>query len=154
MASSAKQRRKQLRKAQKRRRAGNAQRRPGQVPTTGFRMSDVIRHLAEPLVAEFGDSAADLERIITLTVAAWNLTLFAAEDQDRQFERLARSCFGRDREDIAHFRWICDIIAQRKMRFYPHLDVAIFDVRFTRESAHTIYFEVAYSIVPDTVQQQ
>ena len=103
MASSAKQRRKQLRKAQKRHGARNAQRQQGQLPTTGVRMSDVIRHLAEPIVAELGNSVDDLERIITLTVAAWNLTLFAPDARGRQFERLSERFFGPDREHIGAF---------------------------------------------------
>ena len=116
-------------------------------------MSDVIRHLAEPIVAEFGDSIDDLERIITLTVAAWNLTLFSSDVQSQQFERLSRRYFGQDRQSVATFRWICDVVAERKMRFYPHLNDAILDVHFTRESADTVYFEVAYSIAPNTVRQ-
>lgn len=151
MASSAKRRRKQLRKAQKRRTAGKTQRQHVQLPTTGVRMSDVIRHLAEPIVEELGDSVDDLERIITLTVAAWNLTLFAPDVQCRQFERLSERFFGSDREGIAMFRWICDVVAERRMQFYPHLNVTILDVHFTRESASSLYFEVAYSIAQPTV---
>ena len=145
MASSAKRNRKQLRTAQKRRAAGKTQRQHVQLPTTDVRMSDVIRHLAEPMVEEFGDSVDDLERIITLTVAAWNLTLFARDDQCRQFERLSERFFGSDREGIAMFRWICDVVAERRMQFYPHLYVTILDVHFSRESANSLYFEVAYS---------
>jgi hypothetical protein len=70
-----------------------------------------------------------------------------------QFERLSRKYFGQDRDSVATFRWICDVVAERKMRFYPHLNVAILDVYFTRESAKTIYFEVAYSIAPNTDRQ-
>ncbi len=49
------------------------------------------------------------------------------------------------------FRRICDVVAERKMRFYPHLNVTILDVHFTRESATSLYFEVAYSIAQPTV---
>jgi hypothetical protein len=114
-------------------------------------MSDVIRHLAEPFVAEFGDSVDDIERIIILSVAAWNLALFAPDAQCRQFERLSERYFDSDRECIAMFRRICDVVAERKLRFYPHLNVTIFDVHFTRESASSLYFEVAYSIAQPTV---
>ena len=146
MAPSAKQRGKQLRKAQKRRRARNAQRQNGPLPTTGVRMSDVIRHLAEPIVAELCNSVDDLERIITLTIAAWNLTLFSSDAQSQQFQKLSRRYFGHDCASVAKFRWICDVVAKRKMQFYPHLNIAILDVHFTRESANTVYFEVAYAI--------
>jgi hypothetical protein len=84
-------------------------------------------------------------------VAAWNLALFAPDARGRQFERVSERFFGLDREHMARFRWICDVVAERKMRFYPHLNVAILDVYFTRESADTIYFEVAYSIAQPTV---
>ena len=152
MASSAKQRRKQqLRQMQKRRGTRNTPRQNGQLPNTAVRMSDVVRHLAEPIVEELVDSVDDLERIITLTVAAWNLTLFAPDAQCRQFERLSKRFFGSDREGIAMFRWICDVVAERRMQFYPHLYVTILDVHFTRESASSLYFEVAYTIAQPTV---
>ena len=150
MASSAKQRLKQLRKTQKRRTAGKAQSQHVQLPTTGVRMSDVIRHLAEPIVEELVDSVADLEAIIGLTVEAWNLTLFAPAAQGQQFERLSKKFFGSDREGRAKFRWICDVVAERRMQFYPHLNATILDVYFIRESASSLYFEVAYSIALPT----
>ncbi|MHB8861189.1 MAG: hypothetical protein ACYC6N_02210 [Pirellulaceae bacterium] len=147
MASSAKQRRKQqLRQMQKRRGTRSTPRQNGQLPNKAVRMSDVVRHLAEPIVEELGDSLDDLERIISLTVAAWNLTLFAPDAQCRQFERLSKRLFDSDGEGIAMFRWICDVVAERRMQFYPHLYVTILDVHFTRESASSLYFEVAYTI--------
>ena len=63
-----------------------------------FRMSEVISHLAEPIVAELGDTPEDIERIITLTIAAWNLTLFPPETQEDQLARLFRKHCGRDLE--------------------------------------------------------
>ncbi|MHB0958701.1 MAG: hypothetical protein ACYC0X_15860 [Pirellulaceae bacterium] len=151
MASSAKRRRKQQLKTLKRRTAGNTQRQHVQCPTTGVRMSDVVQHLAEPIVEEFGDSVDDLELIINLTVAAWNLTLFAPDVQCRQFEQLSKRFFGSSHEGIAMFRWICDVVAERRKQFYPHLYATILDVHFTRESVSSLYFEVAYSIAQPTV---
>jgi hypothetical protein len=148
MASSARQRRKQERKAQERRRIRRAQRQLGPSPTTPVRMSDVIRHVAEPIVAELGDTIEDLEWIIRLTAAAWNLTLLAKAGQPRQFERLAEKFCGCNREAIARFRWICDVVAERKMLFYPHSTAAILDVYFTRESTDSLYFEVLHAVAP------
>ncbi len=149
MVSSSKRRQKQLRKGRKRRK-NKQQNSVPQSPPTGIRMSDVIRHLAEPIVDELGDTIEDVERIISLTIAAWNLALFSPNVRERQLLKLAGKLVGQDRESIAMFRWICDLVAERKSRYYPHLCSAIIDVHFTRESADTVYFEVAYSLAPNT----
>ncbi len=150
MASSAKRRRKKLQQRAKKRRAKRALT-SASAPTITespgrLKMSEVISHLAEPLVDEFCNSPEDLERIISLTVTAWNLTLFPEDVQEREFAKLAEKTFGRDREAVAVFRWICDTIAERKLRFYPQLDHFIVDVHFTREEDDSVYFEVAYGI--------
>jgi hypothetical protein len=150
MARSAKHRQRKLqqkakkRRAKRRRRSASA---PAIVTSPGpLKMSEVISHLAEPLVDEFGDSPEDLEQIITLTITAWNLTLFPVEIQEKEFTKLAKKTFGGDREAISFLRWICDTIAERKERFYPHLKHFIVDVHFTREEDDSVYFEVAYGI--------
>lgn len=150
MARSTKNRQRKLqqkarkRRAKRRRRSAPA---PAAVPASGpLKMSEVISHLAEPLVDEFCNSPEDLERVISLTVTAWNLTLFPEDVQERELVKLAKSTFGGDREAISVFRWICDTIAERKERFYPHLSHFIVDVHFTREEDDSVYFEVVYGI--------
>lgn len=150
MASSAKRRRKKLLQKAKKRRAKKG-RLSASAPATfkspgPLKMSEVISHLAEPIVDEFAHSSEDLERIISLTIAAWNLALFPEELQETEFAKLAKKTFGRDREAAFAFRWICDTIAERKQRFYPHLKHFIVDVHFTREEDGSVYFEVAYGI--------
>lgn len=150
MASSAKRRRKKLQQRAKKRRAkrirSNASA-PLVVTSPGpLKMSEVISHLAEPIVDEFCKSPEDLERIISLTIAAWNLALFPEELQEKEFAKLAKKTFGRDCEAISVFRWICDTIAERKLRFYPHLKHFIVDVHFTREEDDSVYFEVVYGV--------
>ena len=150
MARSAKRRQRKLQQKAKKRRARRKRlstSAPIVVKSPGpLKMSEVISHLAEPLVDEFCNSPADLERIITLTIAAWNLALFPEDVQEREFTKVAKKTFGRDREGISVFRWICDTIAERKQRFYPDLRHFIIDVHFTREEDDSVYFEVAYGI--------
>ena len=43
------------------------------------------------------------------------------------------------------FRGICDLVVKRKLRHYPHVNAAIIDVEFTRQSDDTVYFEVTYA---------
>ncbi len=148
MPSSRKLQRKRLHRAQKRRKRGNRQGHILQQP--GVRMSEVIRHLAKPIFDKSGDTPEDIERIITLAIAAWNLTLLSSEIRAKQFDKLSRKLCGRDSDSVAMFRWICDVVAERKLRYYPHLNNAIVDVHFTRESADTVYFEVAYALAPNT----
>ena len=150
MASSKRIGKKQRRNVQRGRKKRNARTRSGQPPTTGVRMSDVIRHVAKPLIDEMGDTVEDLERIIAVTIAAWNLTLHASEVQDGQYREIARKHFGSDRESVARFRWICDLVAERRSKFYPHVNVLILDVCFTRESDDSLYFEVLYARMPLT----
>lgn len=110
-------------------------------------MSQVIQHLAEPIIDELedtfaGDTLENVEAIITLVISAWNLTLVSPAERDKEFQREARSQFGPDLESAAIFSWICDVVEERKQRFYPHLNNAIIDVRFTHEAPDSMYFEI------------
>ena len=149
MVSSQKRRQKQLRKARKHRK-NKHQNSIGRSVPSGIRMSDVIRHLAEPIVEELGDTVEDIEWIIRWTIAAWNLTLFSPNMRERQLLKLARKLVAKNDESVAMFRWICDLVAERKSQYYPHLCNAIIDVHFTRESADTVYYEVVYTLAPNT----
>jgi hypothetical protein len=73
MKSSLKRKRKRLRDEQGRRDKNRSQIDVAQRPGEGVRMSDVLRHVAEPIVASSARTTEDLEAIIRLTIAAWNL---------------------------------------------------------------------------------
>ena len=47
-------------------------------------------------------------------------------------------------------RWVCDLVAERKQKYYPNLRHFIVDVRFEREPDDTVYFEVAYTLEDST----
>lgn len=157
-SKSAKQLRRQQRqrrrqtKAQKRKPSA---RRPAAnstwLPT--LKMSEVISHLAEPLVEEHAETHEDTRRIISLTIAAWNLTLLPEERRENERDVLARKMFGRsfcgvplrpDQESVDWFAQVCDLVADRKRKFYPNLHHFILDVRF-EPRGDDVYFEVMYS---------
>jgi hypothetical protein len=116
-------------------------------------MSDVIEHVAQPLIDDCGESSENLERLITLTTAAWNLTLFSPELREHRFQEFADVFLGeegeRDPEMVAVFRWICDVIAQRKAKFYPHVNRLILNLQVQPDDDGGIYFQVAHTEAPN-----
>jgi hypothetical protein len=120
-------------------------------------MSEVISHLAEPLV-EHSTTPDDIRTQISLTAAAWNLTLLPPETREKKFRSLANKLFGKSRwgiplratqEEIDEFRDVCDLIASRKQQFYPNVNNLIVDIRFEPREDN-VYFEVMYVFGVDT----
>lgn len=111
-----------------------------------LRMSEVISHLARPILDEHVETSDDLEHIISLTIAAWNIAVQPADRQEEEFARAAKKLFRRDPEGQAFFRWVCDVVAERRKRFYPHVSHFITNVRFEREDDGDVYFEVMYAM--------
>jgi len=118
-------------------------------------MSEVISHIAEPLMEEYAETREDMERIISLTIAAWNLELLPEEQREKEQASLAKKLFrrrlfglipiGPDRQLVEMFRHLCNVVALRKRKFYPHLNHFIVDVRF-QPVEEGIYFEVIYGL--------
>ena len=65
--------------------------------------------------------------------------LLPSDAQRQQLEQVVQKHVGEDSEEAAMLRWICDLVAERKQRLYPHLDRSIFDVHFTRRPDDTIH---------------
>ena len=63
-----------------------------------FKMSEVIEHLAEPLIDELGNSPEDIERIIMMTIVGWNLTLFPPQERDEHLQTMVEKMFPGDEE--------------------------------------------------------
>jgi hypothetical protein len=112
-------------------------------------MSDVIRHISEPLIEEFAETHEDMERIISLTIAAWNLALLPPEEREKERLSLAKKLFrrrlfgliplGPDAESVRMFGNLCDTVADRRRQLYPHLSHFIVDVRFEPDE-EGVYF--------------
>jgi hypothetical protein len=109
------------------------------------KMSEVIAHLAEPLINDMVTTSDDMERVILMTIAAWNLTLFPPDKRDDFLRESARKLVGGDEAALSVLSWVCDVVAERKRRFYPNLKHLIADVDFTHKPDGSVYFEVAYS---------
>ena len=109
-------------------------------------MSEVIHHLAEPIVEELADTAEALEWIIGEAVHAWNVAILPPDAQDRHFAQIVNEFFADDSETTAEFRWICDVIAERRQRFYPHLKRPILDYHIQRTSDTDIHLQVVSGV--------
>jgi hypothetical protein len=146
MTSSAKRRkRKQRQKARHRRKPARRGDSLGGVSAVGpVKMSEVIDHVAQPLLDEFGHSAEDIERIISMVIAAWNIALLPDDDKKKEINDVAGKAFGPDPESLAFWHWMCDLVAERKQKFYPQLDRFILDVKFHPEENGEVYFEVIH----------
>ncbi len=117
-------------------------------PSGRLKMSEVIEHLAEPLIDDFGDTPEDVERVIMMTIVGWNLSLFPPEDREEHAADLFQQFFGADPEARHAVQWVLDLVIERKQKYYPNLRNLIVDVRFDREPDDTVYFEVAYEVEP------
>ena len=111
-----------------------------------FKMSEVIGHLAEPLVEQLGETPEDVERIIMTTIVAWNVSLFPSDQREVELRKAVQKFFPRDEEAQHAMTWACDLVLERKQKYYPNLRHFIVDVRFEREPDDTVYFEVAYTL--------
>ena len=150
MSRSEKKRREQKRRMLRMRQRRENQRAPGQatVPRSPGRpkMSEVIEHLAEPLLDDTVTSPDDIEKTIMMTILAWNLTLFPPKERDVRLRQAARKVLGDDEAALSMLSWVCDLVAERKQKFYPNLKNFIVDVHFTHEPDGSVYFEVAYNL--------
>lgn len=118
-------------------------------------MSEVISHIADPLVEEFAETRAETEQIIMLTTAAWNIALQPDEQREEQQIRLAKKLLRRrlfgvipwppTQESIDFFRYLCEVVACRKQKYYPRLNHLILDVQF-QPVEEGVYFEVMYAM--------
>lgn len=126
-----------------------------------LKMSEVIAHLAEPLINAVGTDRNTMENIIRYSAAAWNIAILPDEQRERAILKQGMVLFGKrffgmtvaaNDEDMNSFRSICEIIQARKDQYYPDLNAFIMDVYFPendsdREIDGDIYFEVAYAVL-------
>jgi hypothetical protein len=110
----------------------------------GLKMSEVISHLAEPLIDEFAETQDDMRWFISLAVAAWNNSMLGDRSRN-QMEGLLSECFGRGEDGLAFVRWAMNLIDERRRQFYPELRVSIINVQFTPTDGNSIHFMVAYT---------
>ena len=111
-----------------------------------LKMSEVIGHLAEPLIEQMVKSPEDMERVIMMTILAWNLTLFPPEQRDENLREATRKVLPDDEAAMSVLSWVCDLVAERKRKYYPHVNHTILDVHFKRQPDDSVYFEVMYNL--------
>lgn len=103
----------------------------GEVPTPEgeAKMSAVITKLAEPLLKQHATNAKQAETIISLTVAAWNSSMFPPNKRPLIEKELIDSFVPKDgsAEDIGLVIDLMDMIAERRKEFFPDLRKIIVD---------------------------
>jgi len=98
-------------------------------PEGEAKMSAVITQLAEPLLKQHGTNAQRAEMIISLTVAAWNKSMFPSDKQPF-IEKELIDCFvpkDGNAEDIGIAIDVMDMIAERREELFPNLRKVIVD---------------------------
>lgn len=103
----------------------------GEIPTPEgeAKMSAVITKLAEPLLKQHGTNAKRAEMIISLTVAAWNKSMFPLDKQPI-IEKELIDCFvpkDGNAEGIGLVTQIMEAIAERREALFPDLRKVIVD---------------------------
>lgn len=110
-------------------------------------MSKVLNHLAEPPL-EMTEGRAGFERAIRATADIWNCLVRAElprldADLARAEAKYTAAFALRERKSAREeFR----LIAERKARFYPHLDNDVIDLRFYDKKDGSTYVEVLHGI--------
>jgi hypothetical protein len=111
-------------------------------------MSDVIQHLAQPIIDHYAPGPAELRRIILCTTMAWNVSLLPHDEQQESLVEFAAKFCGRDRAALAAMRWFFALILERKQQHYPRLRYVIRDVEFEDQDGGRVYVQVLYQVVP------
>ena len=124
----------------------------GEIPTPEgeAKMSAVIVQLAEPLLKQHATNAKRAETIISLTVAAWNKSMFPPDKQPI-IEKELIDCFvpkDGSAEDIGIVTHIMDIVAERREELFPDLRKVIVDYEVDI-SGGRLNLNVSSAPVPD-----
>jgi hypothetical protein len=98
-------------------------------PEGEAKMSAVITQLAEPLLKQHGTNAQRAETIVSLTVAAWNKSMFPSDKQPFIEKELIDCIILKDgnAEDIGIAIDVMDMIAERREELFPNLRKVIVD---------------------------
>jgi len=115
--------RKISKKKQKNQKQGQIKKHPllSQIPKPQIKISEAILNLSEPLRSRYSDPHL-VESIISLTVIAWNVSLFPENQQPKVqtmfLDALPKSITG---EDIGELLKNMDILIERKKKDYPNV---------------------------------
>jgi hypothetical protein len=116
-------------------------------------MSEVIEYVAKPIFDELGRTSKDLEVIVGLAIVAWNLTLRPierrAQESQELLERMYKGKSEVDPEMEVFFHWICEVVAERKAKYYPNLNRFILKYNIQPDDDGGIYFQVAHTEAPN-----
>lgn len=112
------------------------------------RMSEVISHLAQPVVARLARDQKTLEDAIRLTIFAWNATFRWNWWRHVVMMREAIRSFPDDVD--AGYRMLLDIyeiVSEGKRRHYPDVKRRIVDVQFNSYVNREIHFDVIHESI-------
>jgi hypothetical protein len=121
---------------------------PVGLPAYDIKISEAILNLSEPLRNQYTDSHRT-RVIISMTVMAWNISLFPKDEQVNAQQALIDALpekFGA--EDISVFLENIDILIERKNKDYPHIRKYIHKYQLSF-SGDTITLTVGSAPIPE-----
>jgi len=98
-------------------------------PDGEAKMSAVILQLAEPLLQEHGKTQQQAETVISLTIAAWNKSMFPTDQQQTIEKDQINSFVPKDgsAEAVGVATHIMDTVAEQREKLFPDLRNIIVD---------------------------
>lgn len=124
----------------------------GEIPTPEgeAKMSAVILQLAEPLLKRHGKTAGQTRAIISLTIAAWNKSMFPPDKQPSVETDLINRFVPKDgnAEDVGMAIQVMDFIADRREKLFPDLRNIVVDYKLDI-SGGRLTLNVSSSSIPN-----
>jgi hypothetical protein len=123
---------------------------PDQLPKPEIKVSEAVLKLSEPLRQKYRDSHRT-QVIISITVMAWNISLFPKEEQVQVQEILIKALPEKlGAEDVSLFLEEIDTLIERKNLDYPNIRAHILNYQLS-SSGNTISLTVSTTPVPESI---
>ena len=118
-----------------------------------IKISEAILKLSEPLRQKYRESHR-AQVIISMTVMAWNISLFPKEEQVHVQEMLIDALPEKlGAEDVSLLLENIDILIERKNKEYPHIREFIHNYQLSF-SGDTITLSVSTTTVPEKIHRK
>jgi hypothetical protein len=123
-------------------------------PEGQAKMSAVIMQLAEPLIRQHAETVERAKAIISLTIAAWNKSMFPPEKQPLAEKELIDHFVPKDgpAEVVGLLVHIMETVADRQKELFPDLRKAIVDYKI-EVSGDTLNLNVSSAPLPNLARE-
>ena len=118
-----------------------------------IKLSEAILILSEPLRKQYSANH-QIEVIITMTIIAWNISIFPEDKQEHVRKSLINEFPKKlSREDIALLFKYIDAMVERKKKYYPNINELIIDYNLSI-SSDTINLTVGTAPLTTKIQKK